>query len=88
MSAPINNGGPAFPVPKPYDAEGLALYIGYEMTLRDYFAIHAHPDDIRNFLSNSSMDERHAAIHAGIGLNQWARYRVADAMIQAREAQP
>ncbi len=69
MSAPINDGGPAFPMG--YHPEGNnADHFG--MTLRDYFAANALEKASRG--SNRSADE--IAKRA---------YYIADAMLKARE---
>ena len=70
MSAPINNGGPAFPTLfiEPNYGSG---YAG--MTLRDYFAAAALQG---NLIEPTANNEQVA---------KWA-YSLADAMIKAREA--
>ena len=70
MSAPINDGGPAFPVPNDANVNSQA-----GMSLRDYFAGHA----LAGVLSDSTwqlcdMDRVSARCYAA-----------ADAMIKARE---
>lgn len=66
----INDGGPAFPVPYEFQAAG--------MVLRDYFAakmmIRELGEEIR---PHEPYNYRNAAIRA---------YRMADAMLKAREA--
>ena len=73
MSAPINDGGSAFPHTTQWD--GITPAINHNgMTLRDYFAAAA----LQGILANGggSWDE-HDAKHA---------YLCADAMLNAREA--
>lgn len=73
MSAPINTGGPAFPLP-PVSHHGKVVAItegsAQGMTLRDYFAARAMQE-------MKWHDEDHAA---------QACYEIADAMLRAREA--
>lgn len=55
MSTPIDNGGPAFPVPDSHHANGQVQYGGYGMTLRDWFAgqetlsDYDHPDAWKSY---------------------------------------
>ena len=82
MSAEIKDGGPAFPVhPTAHecgDAECAALS---GQTLRDYFATHASEADIEaSRIAGGNPDDPR--------IRCFARYRHADAMLRAREAQP
>jgi hypothetical protein len=84
MSAPINDGGPAFPtVPVNHGHEptsaGAGTGSGPGMTLRDWFAGQAMVALI--------MDERK---HPSVTVQEVSSAAVeyADAMIQAREAKP
>jgi len=78
MSAPINDGGPAFPMPPvgtgdPRD--GMAGGI-CGMTLRDYFAAAA----LQGFMaSRNFIDPCRVGPYV---------YEIADAMLKAREAKP
>ena len=75
MSAPINDGGPAFPMG--YHPEGnSADHFG--MTIRDYFAAAALQGLIA---SRGSMSTRFLAEDDASYV-----YEIADAMIRAREA--
>jgi hypothetical protein len=70
---PINDGGPAFPMPDSHHANGQVQYGHLGMTLRDYFAAAA--------LSSRGM------YGANIRENAVAKecYIIADAMLKARE---
>jgi hypothetical protein len=72
MSAPINDGGSAFPSPPSQHSNGF-YSTGYGMTLRDYFAAHA----INEVGWFENMDNSAAMA-----------YLIADAMLKAREAKP
>ncbi len=72
MTAPINNGGPAFPTPT-----ALAYVPG--LTLRDWFAGQATEDDIRDHLGKYQN-------YAWEFTREQAKYRYAAAMLEAREA--
>jgi hypothetical protein len=75
MSAPINNGGPAFPTPP-----GIQQNDG--MNLRDYFAAAA----LQGNLASQSID---VGYYDGLdGWNKAAKdaYQAADAMLKAKEA--
>ncbi len=73
MSAPINDGGPAFPMG--YHPEGNnADHFG--MTIRDYFAAAALPVAWKVY---ESWD---------VNAISKATYQLADAMLKAREAKP
>jgi len=89
MSAPINNGGPAFPVP--------SLAVGSGMTLRQYAAIKlCVPDSGTDWLddmirkSNRDYFAAHAINEVGWYENMdnsaAMAYLIADAMLKAREA--
>jgi hypothetical protein len=79
VSEPINDGGPAYPVSGPNgDHPG--------MSLRDYFAAKAMPAIMM------AADQAFIAGHRGDRvptLNEYAKdaYRIADAMLKAREQQ-
>ena len=72
MSAPINDGGSAFPSPPSQHSNGF-YSTGEGMTLRDYFAAHA----INEVGWFENMDNSAAMA-----------YLIADAMLKAREAKP
>jgi len=89
-------GGPAFPHTVEYkgaDCGGVVPHGG--MTLRDYFATHASEEDIKYWqpmgvevtkvreLGNGSKQICYAP---GIYTREQARYRYADAMLEARKA--
>jgi len=74
----INDGGPAFPVPDTYHANGQVQYGGTGMALRDWFAAHASDDDI---------ERHHRIIMDRTSIRpttEQCKYAYADAMIQAR----
>ena len=77
MDTPINDGGPAFPVPDSHDANGQVQYGCNGMTLRDYFAAKALQGMMANqsVLDNSSSQPWMAS----------AAFWIADAMLAARE---
>ena len=70
-----NTGGPAFPVP---DIDGSAVCEG--MTLRDYFAAKAMQGIC------VSKDEAGTLVNHGYDWITGEAYRIADAMLKAREA--
>lgn len=72
MSAPINDGGPAFPCDHLVDDDGVSLAPG--MSLRDYFATRAMQAAATNPVGAEFTFEQRA---------EWA-YRQADAMLKAR----
>jgi len=72
MSAPKNNGGPAFPFRDEYCDGSFDQFTG--MTLRDYFAGQA----LCGFISASGKRDVLAKLDAGMC------YLMADAMIKAR----
>jgi|LakMenE01Jun11ns_1017448.scaffolds.fasta_scaffold9287952_3 hypothetical protein len=80
MSAPINDGGPAFPTPA-----GVQHNDG--MTLRDWFAAAASEEDIQEFMPTT---QKAATIfyedYGFLPSRQWARYCHADVMLKARES--
>ena len=77
MSAPINNGGPAFP--QENDATG-----SMGMTLRDYFAAKAMQGIIEKYGSNPPyFDEDGGDDGPDQEIARWA-YELADAMLRAR----
>ena len=73
MSQPIDDGGPAFPMPDSHHANGQVQYGHLGMTLRDYFAAAA----LQGLLSDSN---------TGGSDSQFAEsaYAYADAMLKAR----
>ena len=85
MSAPINDGGPAFPVPSvSWKEKGEdRVAIGTRgMTLRDYFAGQALTNvDLRITMSDLDDTPSPRAIANYM-------YVIADAMLAAREAKP
>ena len=78
---PINDGGPAFPMPDSHHANGQVQYGHLGMTLRDYFAAAA----LQGNLAGQSIDVGYYE-----GKDAWNKaaedaYAVADAMLKARE---
>ena len=73
MSAAINNGGPAFP-----NEEGANFFGRSGMTLRDYFAAKV----INGILCGIGVTDGHYKIAEMADMS----YRIADAMLRAREA--
>jgi hypothetical protein len=75
MSAPINDGGPAFPVP--------SLAVGSGMTLRQYAAIKlCVPDSGLPWLDDMIAKSRNCNVVDGT----LVMFRSTDAMLKAREA--
>jgi hypothetical protein len=74
MSAPINDGGQAFPRAVQFDD---AFISGHGMTLRDYFAAAALHGLLASIQPNQLWSGDDVAVTC---------YRTADAMIKAREA--
>lgn len=75
MTNQINDGGPAFPVsPEIYNGTGLC-----GMTLRDYFAAAA----LNGLIASVQPGQIWSCEEIGVTC-----YRMADAMIKAREAKP
>jgi hypothetical protein len=70
MSAPINDGGSAFPSPPSQHSNGF-YSTGEGMTLRDYFAAKAINE---------------VGWHNNINQSAIMAYEIADAMLKAREA--
>jgi hypothetical protein len=80
MSAPIADGGAAFPSSEMYDNEGRVITVFKEngMTLRDYFAAASLPVLTKLWQDAScTTDAELVAAEA---------YHIADAMIEARKA--
>ncbi len=78
MSEHINNGGPAFPMCMP-TAAGTGVVYG--MTLRDYFAAKALQAEL--MFPEDHRDAEDWALEVA-----QVSYRVADAMLRAREVKP
>jgi len=77
MSAPINDGGPVFPVP--------SLAVGSGMTLRQYAAIKlCVPDSGLPWLDDMIAKSRNCNVVDGT----LVMFRSTDTMIKAREAKP
>lgn len=93
-------GGPAFPQPAHTSQNGATgettnyQWTSDGMTLRDYFAAHASDEDIADQMLNIA--KVHTAVPSGTGMKylvrdypdnarQIARYRHADAMLEARK---
>ena len=70
------DGGPAFSVPADNYSGGEIFQSEPGMSLRDYFAIHASDKDIETYLAGTQ--------RTFIDREQ-ARYKFADAMLEARE---
>lgn len=78
MSQPINNGGPAFPLvyySEPIGSIGPQLIVKGGMDLRDYFAAAA----LQGLMASQCQVEDPYPIYA---------YKIADAMLKAREVKP
>lgn len=79
MSAPLNDGGPAFPVP---DSEATSL--GYHgLTVRDYFACRIAPVMLQRLYGDPRTYGNDLLKIAAM-----ASYEFADAMLRVREAKP
>jgi hypothetical protein len=78
MSAPTNNGGPAFP--SVGEGFGNPSYSAPGMTLRDYFAGQALAGILLNYTT-----QKFGASEFTVGT---AAYQYADAMLAAREGKP
>ena len=78
MSAPINDGGPAFPRPATKGSSGSIIRESQNgMTLRDYFAGQALAGFRPNYTTSKfKLTEISVAVYA---------YKFADAMLAARE---
>jgi len=74
MSAPINDGGSAFPSPPSQHSNGF-YSTGEGMTLRDYFAAAA----LQGMLSDNRINDSFENLSD-------VSYKCADAMLKAREA--
>ena len=72
----INDGGPAFPVWE-LNGKDQPEMTGFGMTLRDYFAAKA---------MQSILDQKDAHDGRECDNAAWMAYRMADAMLKAREA--
>jgi hypothetical protein len=84
MSAPINNGGSAFPSPPSQHSNGF-YSTGEGMTLRDYFAAAATEKDIQEFIPATCGEaDQFRQKHGFLPSRQWARYCHADVMLKAR----
>jgi hypothetical protein len=88
MSAPINNGGPAFPTAATatthgfyQDGQPCMTHYGSRsgITVRDYFAAKA----LQGFISDTSIP---ASIKVDATLLSRSAFQVADAMLKARGA--
>ena len=84
MSAPINDGGSAFPSPPSQHSNGF-YSTGEGMTLRDYFAAAATEKDIQEFIPATCGEaDQFRQKHGFLPSRQWARYCHADVMLKAR----
>jgi hypothetical protein len=82
MSAPINNGGSAFPSPPSQHSNGF-YSTGEGMTLRQYAAIKLRvPDSGTDWLDDMIVKSRNFDIND----STLAMFRSTDAMLKAREA--
>jgi hypothetical protein len=84
MSAPIDDGGPAFPIPDSHHANGQVQYGANGMTLRDWFAGQALAGEMA---SQSAEKGEYLISCSSETLEKKASlfYRFADAMIAARK---
>ena len=76
--APVNDGGPAFPVPYSNEADGPTVLPSPGMTLRDYFAASALSALATPIVGDSPATEWDFDVLAQVA------YRAADAMLAAR----
>lgn len=85
MSTPINDGGPAFPCipPDPNPGAYSQFPVGIGMTLRDYFAAKAMPAIYTEVVRRASDEGWPEDWRDGIAQDA---YKMADAMLKAREA--
>ena len=86
MSEQIKDGGPAFPFTE-LNGDGSHYYSHGGMTLRDYFAAKAMEGDWAAQNLDSGMftpDTKDAPMESSARMY----YRMADAMLRAREVQP
>ena len=83
MSKSIDNGGPVFPSPDVFHPNGQIQYGEIGLTLRDYFASQALPVIISKLCFEGLYREE----CSGESINYAnAAYKLADAMIKARQA--
>lgn len=75
MTAEQNDGGPAFPTEVEHLDNGDTV-LHHGMSLRDYFAIHAHADAVASFVGSQADYVRQPIS---------SRYLFADAMLEARK---
>ena len=80
MNTPINDGGPAFPVPDSHHANGQVQYGANGMTLRDWFAGQALGAMLVNSKAKSESE-----VPSMLQLAGSFAYIAADAMLAARE---
>ena len=88
MTNQINDGGPAFPMgyySEPFGSMGPKMTVNGGMSLRDYFAATALPAAWNAFDSGYFGDTGHESEIVAVAT---AAYRMADAMIKAREVKP
>ncbi len=84
MSA-INDGGPAFPCPVEFDPNGqLVSHGSFGMTLRDWFAGKA----LAGWLASYDSGFAHPVSTETEKLVAEQSYKMADAMLKAREVEP
>ena len=82
----INDGGPAFPFEEMH-TDGTHYHSHPGLSLRDYMAIHASADDVRDQCEVLRLNLGQRGL-PGILPDGWrvtARYMHADAMLKARE---
>jgi hypothetical protein len=80
--SPINDGGPAFPVPDTYHPNGQVQFGSSGMSLRDYFAAHASEQDIEEHLGGKISPKTGRKMDCLS--REKAKFAYADAMIKAR----
>ncbi len=90
MNTPINDGGPAFPMPQHHDSvDGVQRCFAAGMSLRDYFA-----SNILKAIVEPAMASTHTLVSAVVGRKDFEilcagkAYKFADAMLAAREVKP
>jgi len=86
MSDKIKDGGPAFPTENAMQT-GPSSYRYEGMTMRDYFASKAMPEIMREWDLERREPGGEGCFDAHVTLMAEESYRMADAMLKAREAE-
>ena len=85
MEQKIETGGPAFPVQYSNEADGPTVMPHVGMTLRDYFAAKALPEIMREWDMERRGVDGSGCFDEHVPLMAEESYRMADAMLKARE---